>query len=67
MYLAVAVMFLFLTRNNKELVPFSISDNFSKTKMFEFSFSGISGSFPLVIFAYMYQVNIPIIYSELEK
>ena len=67
MYLAVAVMLLFLTQSNKDLVPVSVSDNFSKTKAFNFSFSGISGSFPLVIFAYMYQVNIPIIYSELEK
>lgn len=54
MYLAVAVMILFLTKNNEELVPVSISDNFSKTEAFQFSLSGISGSFPLVIFAYMY-------------
>lgn len=65
-YLAIAIMILFLTKSDPVLVP-SISDNFSKTEMFKLSFSGISGAFPLVIFAYMYQVNIPIIYSELER
>lgn len=30
-------------------------------------FSGISGAFPLIIFAYMYQVNVPALYSEMEK
>ena len=30
------------------------------------SFSGVVSSFPLIIFAYMYQVNIPAIYTELE-
>ena len=29
--------------------------------------NGIFNSLPLVIFAYMYQVNIPAIYTELEK
>ena len=33
----------------------------------KFSFSGISGAFPLIIFAYMYQVNVPALYSEMEK
>ena len=36
-------------------------------KAFKFSYSGIVSSIPLVIFAYMYQVNIPMIYVELEK
>ena len=31
------------------------------------SFNGVVSSFPLVIFAYMYQVNIPMIYTELEQ
>ena len=31
------------------------------------SFTGVVSSFPLIIFAYMYQVNIPMIYTELEK
>jgi len=33
----------------------------------QLSFSGVVSSFPLIIFAYMYQVNIPMIYAELEK
>ena len=33
----------------------------------KFSFSGIVTSMPLIIFAYMYQVNIPLIYKELER
>ena len=31
------------------------------------SFSGVVSSFPLIVFAYMYQMNIPMIYTELEK
>ena len=33
----------------------------------KFEFSGISGAFPLIIFAYMYQPNVPAPYSELEN
>ena len=33
----------------------------------KFSFSGITGAFPLIIFAYMYQPNVPMIYNELER
>lgn len=35
--------------------------------MLKFDFAGIVTSFPLIIFAYMYQVNIPLIYYELEN
>ena len=35
--------------------------------MSQITFKGIVSSFPLIIFAYMYQVNIPMIYYELEK
>ena len=34
---------------------------------FKLSFSGLISSFPFIIFGYMYQVNIPIIYIELEN
>lgn len=33
----------------------------------DISFDGVVNSVPLIIFAYMYQVNIPSIYLELEK
>ena len=35
--------------------------------IFQFTFNGIVSSVPLIIFAYMYQINIPMIYNELEK
>jgi len=35
--------------------------------MTKFDFKGIVSSVPLIIFAYMYQVNIPMIYYELER
>lgn len=36
-------------------------------KNFDISILGVFNSLPLVIFAYMYQTNIPMIYAELEK
>ena len=66
MYLAVAVMVLFLTDFDKTLIP-SKSENFHQMEAAKFEFSGISGAFPLIIFAYMYQLNIPALYSEMEK
>jgi amino acid permease len=36
-----------------------------RSKLFVFTFNGIVDSVPLIIFAYMYQVNIPQIYLEL--
>ena len=36
-------------------------------KNFNISAFGIFNSLPLIIFAYMYQTNIPMIYHELEK
>ena len=36
-------------------------------KNFDISVMGIFTSIPLVIFSYMYQTNIPMIYAELEK
>ena len=34
---------------------------------FKLSYNGVIQSFPLIIYAYMYQPNIPMIYFELEK
>ena len=34
---------------------------------FDINIMGIFNSLPLIIFAYMYQMNIPMIYVELEK
>jgi amino acid permease len=63
LYLTLTVMFLFFF--NRDLVP-SMSDNLKNAKAFNFSYSGIVSTTPIIIFAYMYQVNIPSIYSELE-
>lgn len=63
-YLCLAVAFVFLC--NRKLVP-NPGENFAKAKLFVFTFDGIVDSIPLIIFAYMYQVNIPCIYLEMEK
>jgi amino acid permease len=44
----------------------SISDNFNKLEAIKFTSNGLISSFPLIVYAYMYQVNIPMIYVELE-
>jgi amino acid permease len=63
-YLSIAIATVFFS--DKEYVP-SITDNLNKMEPFKFSRNGIISSFPLIIYAYMYQVNIPMIYVELEK
>lgn len=49
---------------DKKTVP-SIEQAWQRAKLFNFTFNGIVDSVPLIIFAYMYQVNIPQIYLEL--
>lgn len=51
---------------DKKTVP-DFRENWKHAKLFNFSFDGIVSSTPLIIFAYMYQVNIPQIYLELER
>jgi len=63
-YLTLAVMFVFFC--NKEVVP-NPKQNWEDAELFTITFNGVVSSFPLIIFAYMYQVNIPMIYYELEK
>ena len=62
-YLSLAVFFVFYC--DKDLVP-DPKKNLQDANLFTLSFSGVVSSFPLIIFAYMYQVNIPAIYTELE-
>jgi len=64
MYLCLAVTLVFFT--NRSIVP-SPSENLKQIQAFKFSYNGVVTTFPLIIFAYMYQVNIPMIYVELEK
>ncbi|CDW86898.1 UNKNOWN [Stylonychia lemnae] len=63
-YVAIVVTFIFLT--DKQLVPSPI-ENLKKASMIKLSFSGVTESFPMILFAYMFQVNITMIYNELER
>jgi amino acid permease len=63
-YLSLAVFFVFYC--DKEMVP-DPAQNFKDAELFTLSFTGVVSSFPFIIFAYMYQVNIPMIYTELER
>jgi len=73
-----AVMFVFLFNRSVVVSPaanFSQASYFTVSQsaplitpfVFQLNFRGVVSSFPLIIFAYMYQVNIPMIYFELEK
>ena len=53
LYLSLAVMFVFFTTDNRDLVP-SVSENLSLMKPFKLSLNGILSSVPLVVFGYMY-------------
>lgn len=64
MYLCVAVVIVFYT--DKNVVP-DTSRNFADLQPVTLTFDGVVSTVPLIIFAYMYQVNIPMIYVELEK
>lgn len=63
-YVSVVVTIIFFA--NRELVP-SPWDNIKNANYFVFSFHGIAECVPMILFAYMYQVNIPMIYAELER
>lgn len=63
MYLCMAVVCVFFF--DKNLVP-DESENLQQIEPFKFSYTGIMTTFPLIVFAYMYQTNIPMIYRELE-
>jgi hypothetical protein len=58
-YVAFVVTIVFFS--NRTLVP-NPWDNFKEATYFKFSFSGIAECVPMILFAYMYQVNIPMIY-----
>jgi amino acid permease len=63
-YVSIVVTIIFFT--NRTLVP-NPWDNFRNATYFKFSFQGIAECVPMILFAYMYQVNIPMIYHELER
>ena len=51
---------------DRSLVP-NIGESIQKAEYFTVSISGISSSIPFVIFAFMYQPTVPIIYNELNN
>lgn len=52
--------------SDKKLVP-DIGKNIEKAEYFKVSFYGISSSIPFVVFSYMYQPSLPLIYHELQN
>jgi amino acid permease len=64
LYLTISVTIIFLT--DRGLVPNPI-DNIKLMKTFNISAYGIFSTMPLIIFACMYQFNVPIIYKELRN
>ena len=63
-YLVLCLVFLFLVDRNQ--VP-SMGDNFKKAEYFDVSYKGLVSAIPFVVFAFMYQPNIPIVYRELNN
>jgi len=61
-YLVLCLVFLFLV--DRDLVP-DMGENFKNAKYFDISFNGLTKAVPFVVFAFMYQPNIPIVYREL--
>ena len=63
-YVSIVVTVIFFA--NRALVP-NPWDNFKHAIYFKFTFHGVAECVPMILFAYMYQVNIPMIYKELER
>eukprot|EP00347_Sterkiella_histriomuscorum_P006324 403353189 len=64
-YIVVAIVFLCLF--SRETTP-DLGQSFKLSfSNFDINVMGVFNSLPLVIFSYMYQTNIPMIYVELEK
>ena len=64
LYLVTVVTLLFFT--SRSIVP-SMGDAFRQAEYFTVTFEGVVRKFPAIIFAYMYQPNIPPIFRELES
>ena len=63
-YITCWMIILFFT--DRSLVP-NIITNFEKASYFTISFEGISSSIPFIVFSYMYQPSLPLIYHELRN
>jgi amino acid permease len=51
---------------DEKTVP-DVDAAWEKSRLFIFSFNGIVDSVPLIVFAFMFQVNVPQIQEELER
>ena len=63
LYLCVVVMMEFFT--NEAIIPDPIG-NLKKIEAFKFSLNGVVNSFPLIMFSYMQQIGVSMIYTELK-
>lgn len=63
-YLMIVVTLIFWA--DRSLVPEPI-ENMKKVELFRFSTFGLFSTLPLIVFAFMYQFNVPIIYKELRN
>ena len=64
-YIVLAIVLICLT--DRDVTP-DLEKSFSVAiKNFDIKLMGVFNSLPLVLFSYMYQTNIPMIYVELEK
>lgn len=65
LYIVLAIVMICLV--DRDITP-DLGKSFETgIKNFDISVFGVFNSIPLVIFSYMYQTNIPMIYTELEK
>lgn len=66
-YIAMAIMIVCLTNNNPLITP-DLNKSFRiAISNFNINTLGVFNSLPIVMFSYMYQTNIPMLYVELEK
>lgn len=63
-YLVLCLVFLFFV--DRDLVP-SMKKNFDDAKKVNITYDGLVNAIPFVVFAFMYQPNIPIVYRELNN
>lgn len=63
-YLVMCVVFMFFV--DRRLVP-DIGANFKNASYFNITYQGLVNAIPFVVFAFMYQPNIPMVYRELHN
>jgi len=63
-YLVMCVVFMFFV--DRRLVP-NIGSNFKNASYFNITYQGLVNAVPFVVFAFMYQPNIPMVYRELHN